>query len=146
MKSTDKYSEIINLPHHVSKKHPQLGRDSYAAQFSPFAALTGYEDIVSETARATDEKTELDDDAKLRLSNKLSIAIDHLDEDPVVSVTYFLPDKKKSGGKYVTVDGTIKKYDDYKKMIYMTDGTVIRLDDLYEIKGKIITEYLPEEF
>lgn len=143
---TDKYDNIIDLPHHVSKKHPQLGRDSYAAQFSPFAALTGYEDIVSETARATDEKTELDDDAKLRLSNKLKILLDHLDENPVISVTYFLPDKRKSGGRYVTADGIIKKYDDYEKIIYMTNGTVIRLDDLYEISAQIITEYLPEEF
>ena len=143
---TDKYDEIINLPHHVSKTHPQLGRDSYAAQFSPFAALTGYEDIVSDVARATDEKTELDDDAKLRLSNKLKIVLDRLDENPVISVTYFKPDKKKSGGRYVTTDGTVKKYDYYEKTIYMTNGTVIRLDDLYEIKGKIITEYFTEEY
>jgi len=142
---TDKYEKIINLPHHVSKKHPPLSRDSCAAQFSPFAALTGYEEIVSDAARATDEKTELDDDAKLRLSGKLQIVLDHIDEDPVVSVTYFLPDKKKSGGRYVTVDGTVKKYDNYEKMIYMTNGTVIRLNDLYEIKGKIITEYFTEE-
>ena len=101
---------------------------------------------MSSAARATDEKTELDDDAKLRLSNKLSIVIDHIDENPAISVTYFLPDKKKSGGRYVTVDGTIKKYDDYEKMIYMTGGTTVRLDDLYEIKGEIITGYLPEEF
>ncbi len=143
---TDKYDKIINLSHHVSKKHPPLGVDSYAAQFSPFAALTGYEDIVFETARATDEKTELDDDAKLRLSNKLRTVLDHLDEDPVISVTYFLQDEKKSGGRYVTADKTIKKYDNYEKMIYMTDGTVIRLDDLYEIEGNIITEYLSAEF
>ena len=142
----DKYNNILNLPHHVSKKHLPLGRDSYAAQFSPFAALSGYEDVVSDAARATDEKTELDDDAKLRLSNKLRIVLDHLDENPVVSVTYFLPDKKKSGGRYVTFDGIIKKYDNYEKIIYMTNKKTIRLDDLYEIKGKIITESLTEEF
>ena len=142
----DKYSNIINLPHHVSERHPPLGRDSYAAQFSPFAALSGYEDVVSDAARATDEKTELDDDAKLRLSNKLRIVLDHLDENPVVTVTYFQPDKKKSGGRYVTFDGIIKKYDNYEKIIYMTNKKTIRLDDLYEIKGNIITEYLPEEF
>ena len=141
----DKYEKIINLPHHVSKKHPPLDSDSYAAQFSPFAALTGYEDIVSETSRATDEKTELDDDAKLRLSRKLQIVLDHIEENPVISVTYFVQDKRKAGGKYVTVDGTIKKYDNYEKMIYMTDGTKIRLYDLYEINGKIINEYFSEE-
>lgn len=89
---------------------------------------------------------ELDDDAKLRLSNKLRIVLDHLDENPVVTVTYFQPDKKKSGGRYVSFDGIIKKYDNYEKIIYMTNKKTIRLDDLYEIKGKIITEYLTEEF
>lgn len=83
---------------------------------------------------------------KFRLSNKLKIVLDHLDENPVISVTYFLPDKRKSGGRYVTVDTTIKKYDDYEKIIYTAEGTVIRLDDLYEISAQIITEYLPEEF
>ena len=145
IKTTNKYEDIIHLQHPASANHPQMPIEDRAAQFSPFAALAGYEDIVSETVRATDEKTELDDDAKLRLSNKLKIVFDHLDENPVISVTYFLPDKRKSGGRYVTVDGAIKKYDDYEKIIYMTDGTVIRLDDLYEISAEIITEYLSEE-
>ena len=145
MKNENKYDGIINLPHHVSKKHPPLSRDSYAAQFSPFAALSGYDDVVSETSRATDEKTELDEDAKLRLSGKLTIILDHLDENPVVSVTYFVKDKRKSGGKYVTLDGTVKKYDGYERIIYMTDGTKIPLDDLFDINGDIINLYMPDE-
>ena len=139
---TNKYDEIINLPHHISKKHPQLGVDSYAAQFSPFAALTGYEEIVSETSRATEEKTELDNDAKLRLSEKLSVVLENSDKAPVVTITYFVPDKKKTGGKYTVIEGTVKKYDAYEKTILLSDGTKIQLDDLYDISGDILPDEL----
>ena len=146
MSKSHKYDHIKNLPHHVSKKHPQLSRDSYAAQFSPFAALTGYEEIVAETARVTNEKMELDDDTKLRISNRLNVVFDHLDEEPVISITYFQPDKKKAGGEYVTVTGTVKTFDEIDRFILMTDGKKIPADDLFDVRGEIIDEYLPEDF
>ena len=141
----NKYDDIINLPHHVSERHPQLGRDSYAAQFSPFAALTGYDGIVEEIARVTDERIELDDDSKDRISYKLGIVLDHLDDKPEVTVTYFLPDKKKDGGKYVTATGIITAFDRYERIIQLSDGPRIPVDDLLDIQGKIISRYLPEE-
>lgn len=141
----NKYDDIINLPHHVSERHPQLGRDSYAAQFSPFAALTGYDGIVEEIARVTDERIELDDDSKDRISYKLGIVLGHLDDEPEITATYFLPDKKKDGGSYVTVTGIIKAFDGYERIIQLSDGPRIPVDDLLDIQGKIISRYLPEE-
>ena len=85
MNNATKYADIINLPHHVSERHLQLGKDSYAAQFSPFAALTGYDGIVSEAARVTEERVELDDDAKTRLNTRLQIVFDHIDEEPQIT-------------------------------------------------------------
>lgn len=143
--STNKYDDIINLPHHVSERHPQLSKDSYAAQFSPFAALTGYDGIVEEIARVTDERIELDDDSKDRISYKLGIVLDHLDDQPELTVTYFLPDKKKDGGKYVTATGIITDFDRYERIIQLSDGPRIPVDDLLDIQGKIISRYLPEE-
>ena len=135
----NKYDDIINLPHHVSERHPQLSKDSYAAQFSPFAALTGYDGIVEEIARVTDERIELDDDSKDRISHKLGIVLDHLDDELEITVIYFLPDKKKDGGKYVTATGIIKAFDRYERIIQLSDGPRIPVDDLLDIQGKIIS-------
>ncbi len=139
-----KYDGIIDLPHHVSDRHPPLGKDSYAAQFSPFAALTGYEGVIEETARATDERPELDEEAKERLSGRLAILLDHLDEAPVVSVTHFVPDGKKSGGSFVALTGSIKSYSQTERMITMSSGERIPLDNVYEIRGDIIDRYLSD--
>ena len=141
MDKEHKYDDIIHLPHHVSQRHPQLGRDSYAAQFSPFAALTGYEGIVEETARFTEEKGELTEEAKWRLSDKLILLLDRLEEEPEVSVTYFLPDRKKHGGEYVTVTGTLRKYDDLNRILHMTDGTLIPVSDIFDIRGDLFNRY-----
>ena len=132
---TDKgiYDDIIELPHHVSKRHPPLGRESYAAQFSPFAALTGYEGIVAESARSTEKRIELDDDAKERISGELSFILSRPDERIRTSVTYFLPDERKEGGEYVTVAGTVESFDGIERTIRMSDGTVIRLDDVTDL-------------
>ena len=102
MDSNRKYDIIKNHPNHVSQRHPQLSKASYAARFSPFAALTGYDDIVNEAARSTDEKYDLDDDARLRLSNRLSVVFDHPDEEPEISITYFI--LIGSAGKYIYRD------------------------------------------
>lgn len=145
MNNENKYNDIINRPHHVSDRHPPLSKASYAAQFSPFAALTGYDGIVSEAARITDEKPDLDEEAKERLSRKLAVVLKHIADKPIINITYFLPDRKKDGGKAVTVRGTIKRYDELEKVICMADGVRIPIGSLMEISGEIIEESLPEE-
>jgi hypothetical protein len=145
MSNENKYGTIINHPHHVSERHPPLSRASYAAQFSPFAALTGYDSIVSETARITDEKPDLDEDAKELLSRKLTVVLNHIADKPAITVTYFLPDRKKDGGKLVTVKGTVRRYDELEKIIHMEDGAKIPVNSLMEISGEIIEASLPEE-
>ena len=145
MSSESKYKTIIDLPHHVSERHPPLSRASYAAQFSPFAALSGYDSIVSETARITDEKPDLDEDAKERLSRKLAVVMRHIADKPTITVTYFLPDQKKDGGKVVTTKGTVKRYDEVEKVIFMAYGEKIAVGSLLEISGEIIEASLPEE-
>ena len=145
MNNENKYYDIINRPHHVSDRHPPLSRASYAAQFSPFAALSGYDSIVSETARITDEKPDLDDDAGERLSRKLAVVLRHIADKPTITVTYFLPDQKKDGGKVVTAKGTVKRFDELERVIFMADGEKIAVGSLLEISGEIIEASLPEE-
>jgi hypothetical protein len=108
-----------------------------AAQFSPFAALTGYDAAVKETARLTDEKLELDESMKEALSGRLQIIADRMKERPGISITYFQPDTKKSGGAYVTAIGTVKKIDEYERVVIMTDGTAIPIDEIININGRI---------
>ena len=120
-----KYDDIINLPHHVSSRHPQMPMMNRAAQFSPFAALTGYEDAVRETARLTDEKIELDEYEKEELDRKIQWIGSHLDEHIPVSITYFQPDDKKVGGAYEEIVDTIRKINVYEHEILLTKGTKI---------------------
>lgn len=103
------YEDIINLPHHVSDKRPQMSMWDRAAQFSPFAALTGYDDAVTETARLTDDKIELDESAQATLDMKQHILMETISEQPEISVTYFKKDVKKAGGTYLTLTGKLKK-------------------------------------
>ena len=120
-----KYDDIINLPHHVSSRHPQMPMMNRAAQFSPFAALTGYEDAVRETARLTDEKIELDEYEKEELDRKIQWIGSHLDEHIPVSITYFQPDYRKAGGTYEEIIDTIRKINVYEHEILLTKGTKI---------------------
>jgi YolD-like protein. len=131
------YDDIINLPHHVSATHPQMTAACRAAQFSPFAALTGYDAAIKETARLTDERIELDEEMKDTLNNKLQIIADRMKEHPEIAITYFQPDAKKNGGDYVTVISTAKKIDKYERVVVMTDGTVIPIDEIISIDGQI---------
>ena len=124
------YEDIINLPHHVSKTRPQMSMLDRAAQFSPFAALTGYDAAIKETGRLTDEKIEMDEDRKTALDMKQTYLIEMLDEQPEISITYFLPDTKKSGGAYVTVTGNLKRFDEYERLLILTDGKKIPMDDI----------------
>ena len=120
-----KYDDIINLSHHVSSRHPQMPMMNRAAQFSPFAALTGYDDAVRETARLTDEKIELDEYEKEELDRKIQWIGSHLDEHIPVSITYFQPDDKKVGGAYEEIVDTIRKINVYEHEILLTKGTKI---------------------
>ena len=131
------YEDIINLPHHELTTRQRMPRINRAASFAPFAALTGYDDAVRETARLTSERIELDEGTKEILNNKLRIALDKAGERPEISITYFLPDKKKSGGAYVTVKAVIKRIDEYERLVIFTDKSSIPIDDIYEIEGDI---------
>ena len=132
-----KYEDIIDLPHHVSYRHPRMSRIDRAAQFAPFAALTGYGAAVEETARLTEGLTELDETALALLNEKLRMLADFLDSAPQISITYFRPDERKTGGSYVTVSGTIKMVDEYARTVVMTDQTVIPMEHIREIGGEL---------
>ena len=130
---TKTYDDIIHLPHHVSATHPHMSAIDRAAQFSPFAALTGYDAAIKETARLTDKRVELDESMKAALSNKLQMIADRLKEHPEIAITYFQPDAKKNGGAYVTVINTVKKIDVYKRIVVLTDGIVIPVNEIISI-------------
>ena len=135
--STKKYDDIINLPHHVSIKHKHMSMEMRAAQFAPFAALTGYEDAVKETGRLTSERIELDEEQKVILDEKLKIINDKIIQHPKISLTYFIPDMRKEGGKYETVAKEIKKIDEFKHSIIMMDGEEILINDIVAIESEI---------
>lgn len=129
------YSDIINLPHHVSEARPHMSMRDRAAQFSPFAVLTGYDAAVKETARLTDQRVELDEEVKQNLSERLNLIQENLAAAPVVEFTYFVPDEHKDGGAYRTVSGTVKKIDEFQRVIVLTDETGIPMDEITEISG-----------
>ena len=133
MRMNNRYDEIINLPHHVSKTRPQMPMSDRAAQFAPFAALTGYDSAIKETGRLTGERIELDEEALNDLNMRYQLLVDALDEEPEVEITYFKPDERKSGGEYVTVTGTVKKVDDFERLITMQNGTKIPMGDVLAV-------------
>ena len=132
-----RYDDIIQLPHHVSKTHPQMPVSDRAAQFAPFAALTGHDAAIRETARLTEEKAELDENAKMIIDEKLRFVQETLSDQPKVTVTYFKQKEKKAGGKYITVSGSVRKIDMYKGLIIMMDDISIPFVDIYDIEGEI---------
>ena len=138
-----KYDDIINLPHHVSAIHPQMSALDRAAQFSPFAALTGLEAAMEETARVTDAMPQLDEDRKEELDRRLQMIREHIALHPEIAVTYFSPDAKKEGGNCHTVTGTVKKLDEQSHKITMENGTIIPVDAVCEIESPLFkfTEY-----
>jgi hypothetical protein len=131
------YDDIIHLPHHVSKSHPQMSILDRAAQFSPFAALTGYEGAIKETARLTNKRIELDEAAKNVMDEKLRIINEQLGSQPEIEITYFQPDEKKSGGAYVSVINIVKKIDGYERTVIMQDETRILIEEIIQITGDI---------
>lgn len=131
------YDDIIDLPHHVSETHPPMSRADRAAQFSPFAALTGYDAAVRETARVTERRIELDEGVKAELNARLNCILEHLPEHPQVSITYFVPDEKKSGGAYRTVTGAVRKLDSFAKTLTLVDGTVVSMEEMVHVEGNL---------
>ena len=132
-KPRNPYEDMLELPHPVSKTHPQMPRRDRAAQFAPFAALTGYEEAVREAARLTEEKMILDEDSKEQLDWKLRCLQEKVKEKPTITVTYFLEDEKKKGGKYVTVTGVLKKIDSYTHQFVLESGEEIPVDDIVSL-------------
>lgn len=131
------YDDIIDLPHHVSVTRPRMSMIDRAAQFSPFAALTGYDAAIKETGRLTNERIELTEDSRAVLDRKQQLLLDNLADHPEASVTYFVPDERKSGGAYVTVTGIVKKVDDYQRLLILTDGTKIPLDEILDMESEL---------
>ena len=131
----DPYEDIINLPHHVSPKRPQMSMQDRAAQFSPFAALTGYEDAIKETGRLTDAKIELSDEDRELLDQKQQYLQEHIGDRPEITITYFVPDEKKSGGAYISISGRMKRVDEYERQFVLADGKKIPLDDIIDIRS-----------
>jgi len=137
---TGQYDDIIGLLHHVSSTRPQMSLSDRAAQFSPFAALTGYDAAVKETARLTSSRIDLDDYAKESLNEKLLLIEERIQSDPQIIITYFMPDDRKSGGAYVSVTGIVKKIDDYEHIVVMRDGKKIPINEIAEIEGDLFAE------
>lgn len=131
------YDDIIHLPHHVSETHPQMTNINRAAQFSPFAALTGYEDALGETSRLTDARVALAEDEKEILDEKLRMIQEGIKNHPEVTIAFFVPDEKKAGGAYTSVTGRIKKIDGYAQTVVMQDGTKIPVGEITGIEGTI---------
>lgn len=131
-----RYDDIINHPHPVSRRHPQMTMAGRAAQFSSFAALSGYEDAVRETARKTDRRMELSEDAKARLNEKLRFLVDLREARPLAAFTCFVPDERKDGGAYVVRTGCIRRIDEFNRTVQLTDGTFFSIDDIYEIDSE----------
>lgn len=127
------YDDIINLPHPVSQRHPQMSMHDRAAQFSPFAALTGHGAAIEETERETDAWADLGEDERENLNRQLCLLRDHLEEQPQVAITYFEPDSRKEGGAYVTVHGIVRKMDMTGRYIQMMDRRQILIDNIRSI-------------
>ncbi len=132
-----KYGDMLDMPHYRSKNHPAMSVEDRAAQFSPFAALTGHEEALEETARYTDKRAELDENAKTMLNEKLQI-VNEL--RPTASIVHFKRDELKQGGAYVTTTGEVKRIDGDNRTVIMKDGNVIAIDDIYDIFGSFLKE------
>ena len=135
----ERYKAIIDLPHHQSTKRPHMSRHDRAAQFAPFAALTGYEEATEETARLTEEFLQMSEDKLENLSAKMQVLIDNLQSKPNIEVTYFIPDERKSGGSYATLKGNVRTVDEYNRELIFVDGERISADNIVEMSGEIFS-------
>lgn len=134
-----KYDDMVYMQNPTPTCKPRMSLHDRAAQFSPFAALTGFEDAVEETARLTDTRLELSEDMKTILNEKMQMILDNAENEPIVTITYFVPDKKKSGGAYVDVTGIVKEIDEYERCIVMTDKKKIPIEQIREISGELFS-------
>lgn len=132
--SRAEYGDIIDLPHHQSDKRAHMSLHDRAAQFAPFAALRGYDDEITETARTTEARIELSAEKTEELNEKLKLIASDINQTPEVSITYFKPDNKKSGGAYITETGFVRRIDEIEKIFIFTDDRKININDIYEIK------------
>lgn len=130
------YGDIIDLPHHQSEKRAHMSLSDRAVQFAPFAALRGYDEEITETARITDARIELSAEKIEELNEKLGELIANIRQMPKASITYFRPDEKKSGGAYVTAAGNLRRIDEIERVIIFTDETKIKIDDIYDITSE----------
>ena len=137
-----KYDDIIHLPHPTSKKYPRMSVRDRAAIFSPFSALSGHGAAIAETARLTDQRMELNEDAKVELDRRQAVLLEHIGEQPEVTVTWFRPDDRKEGGIYVTTVGRAKKIDEFKRILSMVSGQKIVLDDIVQIESQLFYDLL----
>lgn len=135
------YDDIILLSYPYESQRPKMSLIDRAAQFSPFAALTGHDEAVKETARITDEKIVMSEDRISILSEKLNLINEQLSNCNEVCITYFVPDKKKKGGAYVSKSGVIKKMDEYERVIIMKDKTRIKIEDIIEIESHLFNDF-----
>ena len=142
MNTENRYDDIINLRHYSSPARPRMSRINRAAQFAPFAALTGYDAAVTETARLTDKRHELTEDERIMLSEKLHILSENEQGRPVVRITYFLPDIRKSGGSYETVTGAVRRIDEGEMKVIFADGKRIDIADICDINGEIFDDII----
>ena len=130
-----RYDDILHLPHPTSVRHPRMPISERAAIFSPFAALTGHAGAIAETTRLTKQKMELDEDTKAEVDWRQAVLMEHIAEQPEITVTWFQPDERKDGGAYLTATGRLKKLDEIQRVLVLTDGTKISLDDVAEIES-----------
>lgn len=138
---TGDYNDIIYLPHHVSPTRPQMSMRDRAAQFSPFAALTGYDAAIRETARLTQERVELDEQELAVLDRKFQLLLEQLGQCPQVTITWFVPDELKQGGRYLTITDVVKKVDAATRFVLLQNAGRICMDDIVEIEGELF-DYL----
>lgn len=140
-----RYDDMLDLPRPVSAKHPPMSRAERAAQFSPFKALTGYDDEVTEAARLTGGRIELDDALADMLNAKIQILRDEIQNHPELSITFFVPDGRKAGGEYMTIEGIVRRIDDVDRNLYLMDGTVIEIDEIIALDGEVFSILDPFE-
>lgn len=133
MKTIHDYDDIIDLPHHVSRTRQPMSRISRAAQFAPFAALTGFEDCTDEAARLTSCKPELTEAMQNDLNDKMRILNERISENPCITVTYFIPDTLKEGGLLAVYSGSVRRIDEFTRHIIFTDRTELELDNIISI-------------
>lgn len=137
MPDENRYDDIIGLPHHVSRAHPPMTRLNRAAQFAPFAALTGYGDAIAEAARLTEARIDLTEAEQAAISERLVRLRENLAARPRVTITYFRPDERKAGGRYLTMTGVVRRVRETEREIVMEDGTAVAFEDIMEIEGAL---------